>query len=222
VPCRRDLLAKLTKADLGNAAFPWLTGREIEVAGIGVRALRVNYVGELGWELHVPMADVVALYDAVWAAGEAFGIADFGLYAMNSLRMEKAYPGWGAELTNEITPVEAGMMRFVKLDHDFRGRDAVVAAMERGASTHLVCLEIAATDFDAAGGEPVFAGDRAIGVTTSGAFGHATGKSLAFAYVDSGFEAAGTSLEVELLGTRCPAVVLGGAIYDPENLRPRA
>jgi len=220
-PRSRELLAKLTSADLGNAAFPWLTGKEIEVAGIAVRALRVNYVGELGWELHVPMADVVALYDAVWAAGEAFGIADFGLYAMNSLRMEKAYPGWGGELTNEITPVEAGMMRFVKLDHDFTGRDAVVAAMERGASTHLVCLEIAATDFDAAGGEPVFAGDRAIGVTTSGAFGHTTGKSLAFAYVDSGSEAAGTSLEVELLGTRCPAVVLGGAVYDPENLLPR-
>ena len=113
------------------------------------------------------------------------------------------------------------MMRFVKLDHDFTGRARVEAAMERGATTHLVYLEIDATDFDAAGGEPVFAGDRAIGVTTSGGFGHATGKSLAFAYVDSGSEAAGTSLEVELLGTRCPARVLGGAIYDPENLLPR-
>jgi len=192
------------------------------VAGIGVRALRVNYVGELGWELHVPMDKVVAVYDAVWAAGEEFGIADFGLYAMNSLRMEKAYPGWGAELTNEITPVEAGMMRFVKMDHEFTGRDAVVAAVERGASTHLVCLEIDATDFDAAGGEPVFGGGRAIGVTTSGGFGHATGKSLAFAYVDGGFEAPGTDLEVELLGDRRPATVLAGPVYDPENLRLRA
>jgi dimethylglycine dehydrogenase len=221
-PRSRDLLGALTSADLGNAAFPWLTGREIEVAGIAVRALRVNYVGELGWELHVPMDGVVALYDAVWAAGEPHGIADFGLYAMNSLRMEKAYPGWGVELTNEITPVEAGMLRFVKLDHEFVGRDAVLALRERGASTHLVCLQVEAIDFDAAGGEPVFGGGRAIGVTTSGGFGHATGRSLAFAYVDSGFETAGTNLEVELLGERRPATVLAGAVYDPENLRLRA
>lgn len=221
-PSSRDLLAKLTMADLGNDAFPWLTGKEIDVARIDVRALRVNYVGELGWELHVRMADVVALYDAVWAAGRELGIADFGLYAMNSLRMEKGYPGWGAELTNEITPVEANMMRFVKLDHEFVGRDAIVAATARGATTHLVTLEIAAVDFDAAGGEPVFAADRAIGVTTSGGYGHATGRSLAFAYVDSGFDAPGTSLEVALLGERRRATVLAAPVYDPRNLRPRA
>jgi dimethylglycine dehydrogenase len=221
-PRSRELLAKLTSADLGNGAFPWLTGRELEVAGIGVRALRVNYVGELGWELHVPMSGAVALYDAVWAAGEALGIADFGLYAMNSLRIEKAYPGWGVELTNEVTPVEAGMMRFVKLEHDFTGRDAVRAALEQGASTHLVYLEVRASDSDVSGGEPVFAGGRAIGVTTSGGFGHATGRSLAFAYVDHGFEGAGTKLEVELLGERLPATVLAGPAWDPDNHRLRA
>ncbi|MEO7230925.1 MAG: FAD-dependent oxidoreductase, partial [Candidatus Limnocylindrales bacterium] len=221
-PSARYVLAKLTTADLGNVAFPWLTGKEVEVAGIPVRALRINYVGELGWELHVPMAEVVALYDAVWAAGQEFGIADFGLYAMNSLRMEKAYPGWGAELTNEITPVEAGLDRFVKLDQDFVGRAAVVAARERGVSTHLVYLEIAATDSDAAGGEPVFADGKAIGVTTSGGFGHAVRRSLAFAYVNTGFETAGTQLEVELIGDRYPATVLAVPAYDQENLRPRA
>jgi dimethylglycine dehydrogenase len=221
-PRSRDLLAKLTTVDLGNAAFPWLTGREIDVAGIRVRALRINYVGELGWELHVPMAHVVALYDAVWAAGEELGIVDFGLYAMNSLRMEKAYPGWGAELTNEITPVEAGLDRFVDLDHDFVGRAAVVAARERGTSSHLVYLEVGATDSDVAGGEPLFAGGRAIGVTTSGGFGHATGKSLAFAYVDTGYETAGTRLEVELIGDRWPATVLAKPVYDPGNVRLRA
>ncbi len=221
-PRSRDVLASLTETDLTSPAFPWLTGREIEVAGIPVRALRVNYVGELGWELHVRMEHVVALYEAVWSAGEPFGIADFGLYAMNSLRMEKAYPGWGVELTNEITPVEAGMMRFVKLDHEFTGRDAVIAARERGASTHLVYLEVGEADSDVAGGEPVFAGGRAIGVTTSGGFGHATGKSLGFAYVDHGFETPGTTLEVELIGVRLAATVLAAPIYDPENRRLRA
>ena len=221
-PRSRDLLATLTDVDLDSASFPWLTGQEIEVAGIPVRALRVNYVGELGWELHVRMGDVVALYEAVWAAGQPLGIADFGLYAMNSLRMEKAYPGWGVELTNEITPVEAGMMRFVKLDHEFTGRDAVVAVREHGPSTHLVYLEVGEADSDVAGGEPVFSGDKAIGVTTSGGFGHSTGKSLGFAYVDHGFEAPGTRLEVELIGVRLPATVLPAPIYDPENRRLRA
>jgi dimethylglycine dehydrogenase len=221
-PRARDLLATLTTTDLDDGAFPWLTGQEIDVAGIRVRALRVNYVGELGWELHVPVAQVVELYDAVWAAGDAFEIADFGLYAVNSLRMEKAYPGWGAELTSEVTPVEAGLERFVRLDHDFIGRSAVVAARERGTSIHLAYLEVDATDSDAAGGEPVFAQGRAVGVTTSGGYGHATARSLAFAYVESGFEAPGTRLEVELLGDRRPATVLAAPVYDTGNERPRA
>lgn len=221
-PRARDLLAMLTTADLDDAAFPWLTGREIDVAGIRVRALRVTYVGELGWELHVPVAQVVALYDAVWAAGGEHGIADVGLYAVNSLRMEKAYPGWGAELTSEVTPVDAGLERFVRLDHDFIGRAAVLVAREHGASIHLVYLEVDATDSDAAGGEPVFADGRAVGVTTSGGYGHATARSLAFAYVESGFEAPGTRLEVELLGDRRPATVLAAPVYDPASERPRA
>jgi dimethylglycine dehydrogenase len=221
-PRSRELLSTLTAADLGNGAFPWLTGHEIVVAAIPVRALRVNYVGELGWELHVPMNRVVELYDAVWTAGEPLGIADFGLYAMNSLRLEKAYKGWGVELTNEVTPVEAETLRFVKLDHEFTGRDAVLATQARGATTHLVCLEVDAVDFDASGGEPVFAGDRAIGVTTSGGYGHATGKSLAFAYVDHGCEAPGTGLTVELLGDRKRASVLAEPVYDPSNARLRA
>ena len=221
-PRARDVLAGLTSVDLSSASFPWLTGREIEVAGVPVIALRVNYVGELGWELHVPMEGVAALYQAVWAAGDVVGIADFGLYAMNSLRIEKAYRGWGVELTNEITPVEAGMMRFVKLNHEFTGRDAVLHAQAKGPWTNLVYLEVGAIDFDVAGGEPVFGDGRAIGVTTSGGYGHATGKSLAFAYVDPGFEAAGTALEVELLGVKVPATVLAAPAYDPEDERLRA
>lgn len=221
-PRARDVLSTLTAADLGNASFPWLTAKKIVVAGVAVRALRISYVGELGWELHVPMDQVVALYDAVWAAGEPFGIADFGLYAMNSLRMEKAYAGWGAELTNEVTPVEAGLDRFVRLDHDFVGRDAVVSARERGVAAHLAYLEVQASDSDVAGGEPVFAAGHAIGVTTSGGYGHVTGKSLAFAYVDTGFETPGTRLEVELIGDRYPATVLVEPVYDPSNARLRA
>ncbi len=221
-PRSRDLLSTLTSADLSNPAFPWLTGREIEVAGAPVKALRVNYVGELGWELHVPMAHAVAVYDAVWAAGEPLGIADFGLYAMNSLRIEKAYKGWGAELTNEITPVEADTMRFVKLDHAFTGRAAVEAALANGVATHLVYLDVDAVDFDVAGGEPVFAGGEPVGVTTSGGYGHHTGRSLAFAFVGAGHEAPGTVLEVALLGERRSATVMAAPVWDPANTRLRA
>lgn len=221
-PRSRDLLAGLTGVDLSTPAFPWLTGREIEVAGIPVKALRVNYVGELGWELHVPMEHAVAVYDAVWSAGLPLGIADFGLYAMNSLRMEKAYRGWGAELTNEVTPVEADTMRFVKLDHAFTGRAAVEAALARGVATHLAYLEVDASDLDVAGGEPVFADGSVVGVTTSGGYGHHTGRSLGFAYVGSGHEAPGTALEIALLGERRPARVLGEPVWDPANARLRA
>ena len=100
-PKSRDLLANLTETDLTNQNFRWLTGKEITIAGIEVRALRANYVGELGWELHCPMVHLKALYEAIWQEGEAHGIANFGSYAVNSMRLEKAYKGWGAELTNE-------------------------------------------------------------------------------------------------------------------------
>lgn len=223
-PRSRDLLSRLVRADLSTPAFPWVTGREIEVAGLPVTALRVNYVGELGWELHVAMDGVAALYDAVWTAGEPLGIADFGLYAMNSLRLEKAYRGWGVELTSEVTPVEADTMRFVRLDHEFTGRPALEAALASGGATRLVYLDVDAADSDARGGEPVFAAGVAapVGVTTSGGYGHATGRSLAFAYVDRGRAAPGTALEVALLGERRAATVLGEPAWDAANARLRA
>ena len=222
-PRSRDLLATLASADLGNAAFPWLTGREIEVAGVALRALRISYVGELGWELHMPIGEMKRVYDAVMAAGEPFGVADFGLYAMNSLRMEKAYRGWGAELTNEITMIEADMERFVAYDKgDFTGRAALLKQRQEGIATRLVYLAIEAGDADAMGNEPVLAEGRAVGVTTSGGYGHAVGQSLAFAYVEPALAEPGTALAVSILGEERPARVLAGPVYDPENARLRA
>ena len=222
-PRSRELLAGLTNADLGNAAFPWLTGREVTIGGISVRALRVNYVGELGWELHAPMSRLADLYEAIRRAGEPFGIADFGVYAVNSLRMEKAYRGWGAELTNEITPIEADMARFVAFDKGpFTGREAVTRLRNDKIATKLVYLEVADGDADAMGGEAVFANGSCVGVTTSGGYGHAVKKSLAFAYVDPALTKAGTRLDVQVLGDRRAATVLAAPVYDPENRRLRA
>ncbi len=222
-PRSRDLLSQLTEADLGNESFRWLTGKEITVADISLRALRVNYVGELGWELHCPMAQLAALYEAVWAAGQTFGIANFGAYAVNSLRMEKAYKGWGAELTNEITMVEAGLQRFfAQTKDDFVGKAATLAVKQVGISTQLIYLEVEPGDCDVNGGEPVIANGRTVGVTTSGGYGHYTGRSLGFAYVEPEFADPGCELTVDLLGRPRQATVLADLVHDPQNERLRA
>jgi dimethylglycine dehydrogenase len=219
-PKSRDVLAGLTDADLSNAAFRWLSAQDITLAGIPVRALRVTYVGELGWEIHAPMAELARLYAAIWEAGEAHGIADFGVQAVNALRMEKGYRGYGSELTNEITLVEADCTRFFAPDKgDFRGRAATLAVQAAGITTRLVYGEVAATDCDIYGGEAVMQGGRVVGVCTSGGFGHGTGKSLTFAYVEPGVE---EGLEVVILGERRGFAVLEAPVWDPTNARQRA
>ena len=221
-PRSRDVLAQLTEQDLTNQSFRWLRGKEIDVAGIPVKALRVNYVGELGWELHCPVGQVGDLYDAIWAVGESYGIADFGTYAMNSLRIEKAYAGFGVELTNEITPVEADIMRFVNLEKEFVGKDAVLRALDGDSKLMKCYIEVDVTNADVAGGEPVFNGEDVIGLTTSGGYGYVTQKSLAFAYVNPEYAAPGTSFKVEILAEKCQATVLAEPAWDAKNERLRA
>jgi dimethylglycine dehydrogenase len=223
-PKARDVLAQCTAADLTNAAFRWLTAREAEVAGVaGVRLLRVNYVGELGWELHCPMAEMPKVFDGLMAAGAVHGIRLFGTYAMNSLRLEKAYRGWGAELTSEVDMFEASMERFIRLDKaDFTGKAASLARRQRGQRMKLVYLEVDNTDSDCMGNEPVYAGDSLAGVTTSGGYGHAVNKSLALAYVDPKLTAPGISLEVLVLGERRKARIIEEPAWDLNNLRLKA
>ena len=218
-PNSRALLSKLTDASLENSDFPWLTGQQINIGGIPCRALRVNYVGELGWELHAPMAQLADLYQAIWAAGEDLGIADFGGYAVNSLRMEKGYRGLGAELTNEITLVEADCLRFFAPDKgDFRGRDATLSRQQNPMNTRLEYAEVDADDCDIYGGEPVFYGDKVVGVCTSGGYGHTTQQSLAFAYIEPGMK---DNLEVLILGQRRAMTLLNKPAWDASNERQR-
>ena len=220
-PRSRDLLSTLTDADLSNAAFPWLRAREITVAGVPLRALRVSYVGELGWELHAPLDATAALYDALWAAGQDLGIANYGLYAVNSMRMEKGYKAWGSELTNELTLPEADMHRFYAPDKgDFTGRAATMAAPER--PLRIAMVEIAATNADAMGAEPVFHEGVCVGLTTSGGYGHRVQKSLAFVCVPPELAAAGTALAVQVQGEMLAATVLAEPPYDTTNARMRA
>jgi dimethylglycine dehydrogenase len=219
-PRSRELLGLLTDADLGNEHFAWLAAREISVAGHAVRALRVSYVGELGWELHAPIASLSPLYDAIWEEGQAFGVANYGLYAVNSMRIEKGYKAWSTELTNELNPLEAAIARFVNFNKDdFVGKAALLAQAPRPFK--IVYAEVAATDTDARGSEPVLDQDRCVGVTTSGAYGHRVKKSLVFACVEPQFAAPGSAFDVLIQGERRRATVLAQAAYDPGNLRMR-
>ena len=172
-PKSREVLAKITAEKLDNDSFRWLSGKEIHVEGVPTRALRVNYVGELGWELHPPMEHMETIYEALWQAGKEFGIANFGLYAVNSLRIEKAYRGWGAELTNEVTMIDAGMERFIKLKKEhFVGKEATLRQKREERALQLIYFEVESTEVDVRGSEPIFIGDNCIGVTTSGGYGH--------------------------------------------------
>jgi dimethylglycine dehydrogenase len=221
-PKARDVLAACTRTDLTNASFRWLTGKEIEVAGVkGVRALRVNYVGELGWELHVPMKQLPTVFEAVMKAGAAHGIQLFGTYAMNSLRMEKAYRGWGSELTNEVTLIEGDMERFVNLDKDFIGKAATQHSKQQGARIKLVYMTVDAGNSDCYGNEPVYQGEKLVGITTGGAYGHAIGKSLTFAYVDPKLAQDGQTFEILMMGDRRKAQIVPQPAWDPKNERLR-
>ncbi len=219
-PRARGLLATLTDADLSNEGFRWLSGQEVVVAGIKLRALRVSYVGELGWELHPLMADMAALYEALWAAGQPLGIANYGLYAVNTMRVEKGYKAWGSELTNELTMVEADMGRFIQFKKDdFVGKQATLDAPDR---FRIVYGEVDACHVDVRGAEPCLVGDSCIGLTTSGGYGHRVGKSLFFASVPVENAAPGSTFDVYLQGERRSATVLEHPAYDPDNAKMKA
>jgi dimethylglycine dehydrogenase len=221
-PKSRELLSQLTRADLSNEAFPWLAMRRIEIAYAQAIALRVNYVGELGWELHLPVEHVLSAYDAIWAAGESLGIADYGLYAMDSLRLEKGYRAWKGDLTTEYTPFMASLDRFVRLDKPggFIGQEAL--RQEARPVERFVPLLVDAGDADAAPVSIVYDGDRQVGLVTSGGYGYRLRQSIALAYVRSDLAVPGRELAVEILGERRRAVVGREPLYDPENRRLRS
>ena len=221
-PRSRELLAKLTDASLDNENFRWLIGKEIEVAGIPVIALRVSYVGELGWELYHPIASMSDLCAALEEAGEEFGVGWFGSYAVNCMRLEKGYKGWGSELTTEITPVEADIERFVDYDSDFIGREKVLERKQTEIATKLVLVSVDADDADCLGNEPALDGDRPMGIVCSGAYGHRVGLSLAYVYVEPQFSSPGSTFDIPILGMKRTATVIAQPPYDPQNKRLRA
>jgi dimethylglycine dehydrogenase len=223
-PRSRELLARLTDADLSNEGFPWLAARAIAIGYTEALAMRVNYVGELGWELHVPSEHLTAVHALLTTAGEALELAHFGLYAMDSLRLEKCYRSWKADLTTEYTPLMASLDRFVRLDKaaDFIGREALRREAAAGPKERFVPLLVEAGDADAAAVSVVHHGSEAVGLVTSGGYGYRLKRSIALAYVRGDLATPGTELEVEILGERRRALVAREPLYDPYNLRLRA
>jgi dimethylglycine dehydrogenase len=225
-PKSRDVLAKLTDAALDNESFPWLTGQTLEVGlAVDVHALRVNFVGALGWELHFPIEYAHHLFDALFEVGKDYGIGMVGMRAMESLRLEKSYRMWGSDMTPDYTPFEASLDRFVRMKKGpFIGKEALEKQLTSGVPNRFVTLEVhGVTDADPLGNEPLFdRGGRIIGRATSGYYGHCLRKSLAIGYVRAELAEVGTELGIEILGERKQATIVRESPYDPDNLDLRA
>ena len=222
-PAARDLLQPLTDADLGNDAFPYMRAQELSIGVVPCLAVRVTYVGELGWELYCPSEFGRRLWDTIWEAGAGHDLVAGGYKAIDSLRLEKGYRVWGADITPDETPYEAGLDFAVKLDKgDFIGSEALVAAQERPAERKLACLVLDDPRAVALGSEPVRMGGEVLGRVTSGGYGYSVERSIAYAYVPAGSAEAGRPVEVEIFGDWVPGRIAEEPLWDPEGERIRA
>jgi len=217
-PRSREILARAAPDDVSEAAFPYMSARRLSIEGASGLALRVTYVGELGWEIYVATADGAVVWDALWRSGAPLGMLAGGYRAIDSLRLEKGYRYWSAEVSPEHTPLEAGLGFCVKLDKgDFVGRDALVAQKAAGLTRKLVCLTLADSTAVALGGEPIRSGDATVGRVTSGGYGYTVGASIAYGYVPLALSTAGTRLAVEVFGEPIGAMVSRDPLYDPRG-----
>ncbi len=220
-PRSRDLLQSLTPMDMSNQAFPFARSREIEMAYAKVRASRVTFVGELGWELYIPTEFMLGVYDEIIAAGKAFGLVHAGYHALNSLRIEKAYRHWGHDITDEDTPLEAGLGFAVKFDKagGFIGREALLTQKSQGTSRQLVQFALEDPEPLLYHNEPIWRDDEIVGHTTSAAYGHTLGASIGLGYVNC--SVADQAFEIEVAGRRIAARASLRPMYDPANDRIR-
>ncbi|MDW4550698.1 FAD-dependent oxidoreductase [Defluviimonas sp. D31] len=218
-PKSRDTLQPLTEADLSKEAAPWMSVREITLAGAPMVALRVSYVGELGWELHMRSADLVTVYEAIMREGADKGMVEFGSYALNAMRIEKGYHGWGADFGIEYTPYDAGLDRFVsRKKTDFVGRDAFLAGADRPRDYHFTAFELDGQGADALSSDPILKDGRVVGYVSSAGTGFRIGKRIALGYLTIPADP-GARFEIEVLGEPVQATVRILPFYDPENAR---
>ncbi len=221
-PKSRDLLLRLTNADLSNEAFRFMRSRTIEVAGVTCLAIRVSFTGDLGWELHCAESDQIRLYSALLDAAKELNGGPVGGRALGSLRIEKGYGSWGREYSQEYWPQEVGLAGLIKLDKDFLHKDAYLAVKDNAPREVLSVFEVEVTTADAAGGEPIFTPDGTpVGRVTSGAYGYSVGKSLALGYANPNVAGPGDSVDIFILGKPHNARILSQPPFDPKGRRLR-
>ena len=220
-PKSREILAAVSDADLAKG---WLTFQTAHIAGREVFLMRVSFAGELGWEIHSKVADTPAVWDAVLAAGGPLGLKPFGMFALNSLRIEKGYRAWKGDLSTDYTVLQGGLERFVDWSKpDFRGKPALEAERQRGVSKRFCTLVIAAGDQDPPYMSTIWHQGAVVGEVTSGYFGHRVGACIGLGMLRADLCAPGTVVEVEIFGTLCRAVVQADApLWDAKNERIRA
>jgi len=223
-PRSRDLLSKISNADFSNKAFPWLSAQKIDVGLAPSIAMRMNFVGELGWELHHPIEYQNHIFDRLMEVGDEFGVKPFGIRAMDSLRIEKTYKLVGTEMSIEYSAYESGLDRFVHLNKgNFIGRDSLVKWQQDGFDNKMVTLEVFdINDADALGNNAVYNNGAVVGRATGGNYGFRVKKSLAIAMVKPEFSKVGTELEMDILDKKHKVVVIEDSPYDPMNNKIRA
>jgi 4-methylaminobutanoate oxidase (formaldehyde-forming) len=228
-PRSRELMEKVTSADLSNDAFPFATSQEIELGYAQVRAMRITYVGELGWEIYIPTEFALHVFDEIMRAGEAVDLRLCGFHAMTSCRLEKAYRHWGHDIGPEDSPLEAGLGFAVALgkDADFVGRSALEAQKAKGLERRLVQFQLDEPELMLYHDEPIYRNGKRMGLTTSGGWGHSVGKAIAMGYahgeagrLDAAWVREG-EWEIEMAGKRYPASASLRPAYDPASKRVR-
>ena len=222
-PRARDLVQSVSENDFSHEAFPYLTAQQVTIGDIPVLALRVTYVGELGWEIYAPMEYGLKLWDTLWEAGQTWGIVAAGYRAIESLRLEKGYRYWSADIHSEYNPYEAGLGFAVKLKKgDFIGREALERIKAEGVTRKLCCLTLDDPRAVALGGEPLLEGARVLGRITSGGYGYTVRQSIAYGYLPVEYAIPDTLVEVQLFGARYQATVMKEPLFDPKNEKIKA
>jgi len=214
---RRVLAAAAPRTDWSAAAFPWLSARRAIIGHAEAVAMSVSFSGELAWEIHVPLEQAHAAHLALNLAGAAHGMAHFGLYATESMRIEKGYRHWKSDLISEYDPYESGLTRFVHLDHEFPGRAALDAKTGAPPRRRFVTMEIGTDCAPAHPGDSLYDGGKVIGTVTSAAWGHRVDRNLAMGFLDPAYATGDTEFSVDLIGQRFPAHVVADCLYDPGN-----
>jgi dimethylglycine dehydrogenase len=221
-PRAREILARLAREDVGDAALPFLACRPMDVGFARAVVARVSLTGEAGYEISVPAAQQRMLWQALCEAGEPSGLRPIGMRAQDSLRLEKGYGIWSREFAPSYTAAMSGLERYIDFSKpDFIGRAAALAERQQGPAQRLVLLAVDSADADAAAFAPVYAGARRAGFVTSGGYGHHVKLSLALAYVDRALAETPAPLAVDVLGERRAARILPQAPYDPRGQRLR-